>query len=240
MEAVGADDVAAEGLQRLCECRRARIAQQCGADRRRAPVDIDGDLHARRALLHHRTITRWRTSRRWTCGTSRDAFWRRFFHGKPMPIQEHPSRSSTIFSRPRASTRRDGISKAARSSSRPGCRAASDGRRAAMTRWSGAPRSATTTNSIRRSAWNPKASPSTSRSGSTIISTARASCPTWRSNTDPTNSSNGRAGEKAASHSTPPSSSMSSAAASTTSGTTGSPSSTNIRRRTSPSLRNIR
>ena len=29
-------------------------------------------------------------SRRWTCGTSKDACWRRFLHGKPMPIQEHP------------------------------------------------------------------------------------------------------------------------------------------------------
>ena len=32
----------------------------------------------------------WRTSRRWTCGTSDDAFWRKFLAGKPMPIQEHP------------------------------------------------------------------------------------------------------------------------------------------------------
>ena len=81
-----------------------------------------------------------------------DACWRHFFHGKPYRRSRSiRNPSSTISWRRRGTTRRAGISKAARCSSRRGCRAGSAGLRAAMTKWCGARRSATTTNSIHRS-----------------------------------------------------------------------------------------
>ena len=50
---------------------RARLAQQCGAARRRAAVETMETFTPGRALLHPRSTTSSRTSRRWTCGTGR-------------------------------------------------------------------------------------------------------------------------------------------------------------------------
>ena len=80
----------------------------------------------------------------------RDARWRRFFRGKPMPIQEHPDRSSTPGRAPREYPR--WYLEGSAVFFETGCREASAVRKAAMTKWSGVRGSATMRNSTRRSA----------------------------------------------------------------------------------------
>ena len=62
----------------------------------------------------------------------RDAFWRKFFRGKPMPIQEHPeSILYNYLTTPRNNVPRWYARRAARSSSKPGWRAGSAARQGA-------------------------------------------------------------------------------------------------------------
>ena len=67
------------------------VAQQRGAARRRAACRMSMETFTPGERFFTLTQPRAGARRaRWTCGTSSDAFWRHFLHGKPMPIQEHP------------------------------------------------------------------------------------------------------------------------------------------------------
>ena len=115
----------------------------------------------------------------------RDHFWRKFFAGKVQPNADNPGTILFAYLTTPATPPPAGIRRASRSLSRPGWRAVWGAPRAPGTRWSSAPWCATAATSTARSVWSPREPRSTSRSRSTPISTAPASCPTWRTSTDP-------------------------------------------------------
>ena len=154
LDAVGPDHGAAQGLRRLWQRRRALDARtmRCCSTSRRCRSTMETFTPGERfftmtnhELAHVATMDVW---------NKRDAFWRR------LPARQADADPGASGIDP-LQLPRDAAEQCAalvprrrrRSSSKPGWRAGLAAARAAMTRWCSAPRSATATNSIRRSAW---------------------------------------------------------------------------------------